>query len=168
MPDEQKVIVNASPLIALFRAELAHLLTEMWQEVLVPEAVRKEVMAGGIGDTAAYAMSNAPWVKQIDVGTVAPEVAAWDLGSGETEVLSLATQMRPQSFRVVLDDAQARKCARVFGFPLSGTGGILVLAKQRGLLTNVSDVLNSMTASGFWASPRIVELLKRKAGENVS
>ena len=48
----EKAVVNASPLIILFKSGLADLLPKLFAEVVVPEAVWMEVMAGGESDEA--------------------------------------------------------------------------------------------------------------------
>ena len=62
-----------------------------------------------------------------------PSIAAWDLGRGESEVLTLALG-KPRT-GVVLDDLQARKCAELFEISLIGTLGLVVLAKRKGLIS---------------------------------
>ncbi len=47
------VVVNASPLIALFRSGQVDLLPKLFQRVFVPDAVWDEVIAGGHRDVAA-------------------------------------------------------------------------------------------------------------------
>lgn len=48
-----RVVVNASPLIVLFKANLARLLPQLFTEVLVAGGVWDEVIAGGPTDMAA-------------------------------------------------------------------------------------------------------------------
>lgn len=66
----------------------------------------------------------------------------------------------------MVDDAAARRCDRTLGIPTLGTGGTLVLAKQRGLIPSVSTALQALKNSGLWLSD-LVNLLKLQAGENV-
>ena len=49
----KKVIVNSSPLIVLFKSQQADLLAQLFDEILVPEAVWDEVTAGSKNDVAA-------------------------------------------------------------------------------------------------------------------
>ena len=49
----EKIIVNASPLICLFRADLEYLVAKLWQQVMVPAAVWDEVLKGPRTDRAA-------------------------------------------------------------------------------------------------------------------
>ncbi len=159
----ETVILNASPLIGLYRAGLEHILSRLWKEILVPEAVWREVTAAGKNDAAATGLQQAVWAQRVPPVDIPPLVGAWDLGAGESAVLALANQM--PSARVVLDDAQARKCAQTMGVRLSGTGGIMVFAKRQGLINSVSEALSCLAAVGFRLSPHIAAQLKTLAGE---
>jgi predicted nucleic acid-binding protein len=77
-------MVDASPLISLDQIGSVHLLARLSGEVLVPPAVMAEVSAG----TVALAVENLGPHRIVQVDRLDPGVAAWDLGAGETEVLS--------------------------------------------------------------------------------
>jgi predicted nucleic acid-binding protein len=158
-----RIITNASPLIVLCKSRLEYLLPQLCEEVLVPAAVWDEVIAGGANDPAALALPNITWTKRVEVTMVNPVVRDWNLGAGESGVLNLACTLL--GHRVMIDDAAARDCAKTLGIPFIGTGGLLVLAKQRGLIASVSDALNVVTSSGLWLSDQIIALLKARAGE---
>jgi len=158
-----RVVVNASPLICLFQAGMEGILGLLWSHVEVPEAVWEEILAGPKTDRAAKLLASASWAKKVEANTILPQIAAWDLGPGESEVLTFA--FRNPGYRAVIDDAEARRCARTFGIPLLGTGGILVLAKRRGLVGSVSQALDTLKESGLWLSDDIVRMLRSQAGE---
>ena len=67
--------------------------------------------------------------------------------------------------RAVIDDMDARRCAQALGIALFGTGGILLLAKRRGLLESVHDGLIRLRNAGLWLSDDIIQLIKTQAGE---
>jgi predicted nucleic acid-binding protein len=90
-------------------------------------------------------------------------IAAWDLGPGESEVLSFAFEQ--PGYYAMVDDAEARRCARTLGIPILGTGGALILAKRRGLIVSVSESLMALRNAGLWLSDELVLLLQRQAGE---
>ena len=58
-------------------------------------------------------------------------------------------------FTALIDDRAARKCADTLGIKTLGTGGILVLAKKRGLIENVSAELKKLNDAGLWISDEV-------------
>jgi len=54
-----RVVVNASPLIVLFHSGQAGLLPQLFNEVVIPEAVWREVVTGGHQDFAASGLRDA-------------------------------------------------------------------------------------------------------------
>ena len=103
-----------------------------------------------------------PWPIQ-EIVVPSPRVAAWNLGDGESSVLSYA--LENPACRAVVDDAEARRCARTLGIRTLGTGGVLVLAKQRGLIVSVAEGLNRLRQAGLWLSDDVARLLLARAGE---
>lgn len=157
-----RIVVNASPLIALLRSGQDDLLPRLFTEVFVPDAVWFEVVAPGRDDAAATGLASRSWVIRC-AADPAPGVGEWNLGAGETSVLSYALANPP--IRAVVDDADARRCCRTLGIPMLGTGGILLLAKRRGILPSVETGLEGLRAAGLWLSDEVVTMLKRQAGE---
>jgi predicted nucleic acid-binding protein len=158
----EQVVVNASPLIVLMRSGQAELLPQLFREIVIPEVVWQEVVAGGHLDQAALGLQAAPWAKPTPVG-LSPRVTAWNLGAGESAVLTFALE-NPR-YRAVLDDRAARRCASTLGIAILGTGGVLVLAKRRSLLRSVKEGLDQLQQAGLWLSPEIINLLMKEAGE---
>ena len=156
------VVLNASPLITLFRSGQADLLPLLFKQIVVPEAVWQEVVMGEWEDTAARELIKQSWPVREEVVS-SPRVAAWDLGAGETAVLSHALANPP--LRAVIDDMDARRCAQTLNIPMLGTGGLLVLAKRRGLLPSVGEGIAKLRDAGLWLSDEIVQILKMQAGE---
>jgi predicted nucleic acid-binding protein len=157
-----KIVLNASPLILLSNGDLVFILPKLFSEIVVPEAVWQEITGGPHTDRAAHLLPKLDWLKQERV-TPVPDVIRWDLGPGETEVLSFAIQQ--PTYTPVLDDMLAKKCARSLGIQTLGTGSILILAKDRGLIESVEETLRQLQSIGLWISESVIQLLKRKAGE---
>lgn len=156
------VVINASPLITLFRSGQADLLPRLFSHIVVPEAVWQEVTVDEWEDTAARELVKHPWPVREEVPR-SPRVEAWALGAGETAVLSHALANPP--LRAVIDDMDARRCAQALGISFLGTGGVLILAKRRGLLASVSDGLEKLRNAGLWLSDDVIRILKTQAGE---
>ncbi|MBD1916123.1 MULTISPECIES: DUF3368 domain-containing protein [Cyanophyceae] len=156
-----RVVVNASPLIVLFKSGQADLLPNLFRKVLVPQAVWQEVTIPQ-DDVASRQLPGSAWALPTEV-LISPEIAAWDLGAGESAVLSYGFQN--PSYRAIVDDAAARRCARSLGIAVLGTGGIIVLAKRRGLIDSVDNRLKRLQDAGLWLSESVVAMLKQQAGE---
>ncbi|MBC7816507.1 MAG: DUF3368 domain-containing protein [Planctomycetaceae bacterium] len=65
----------------------------------------------------------------------------------------------------VLDDGPARRAAGQLGIPFTGTLGLLLDAKQRGLIPAVAPLLDELDRHEFNMSPRIRESILKAAGE---
>jgi len=105
-----KIILNASPLILLCNSEMDFILPELFPEIVVPGAVWQEIVDGSHFDRAAQKLSGLTWLKKEEQVTPVSEVVRWDLGMGETEVLSFA--IKHNDYTPVLDDMLAKKCAK--------------------------------------------------------
>ncbi len=57
-------------------------------------------------------------------------LAAWDLGLGESQVLSWIYQN--PGYEAILDDRAAKNAAASLGIPVRGTLGVILLAKREG------------------------------------
>ncbi len=155
------IVINASPLITLFRSGQADLLPRLFNRIVVPNGVWEEV-TGEKQDVAALGLPTQPWLIRQPV-VASQRVMDWGLGKGETAVLSYALAYPP--LRAVIDDMDARRCAQVLGIPMLGTGGVLLLAKRRRLLTSVADGLFKLRDAGLWLSDDVVRMIKTQAGE---
>ena len=85
------------------------------------------------------------------------------LGAGEREVLALGAET-PDSL-VILDDALARRYARLLNLTLTGTLGVVLKAKETGLLPAVAPVLDRLQTLRFRIDPDTRQAVLRLAGE---
>lgn len=84
------------------------------------------------------------------------------LGEGEQEAIALAVQLHAL---LVIDDYAARQVARSLGLAVTGTAGVLIEAKARGILPAVLPVLEAMRSNGYWLSDALLAAAARLAGE---
>jgi predicted nucleic acid-binding protein len=159
----ERWIVNASPLICLAKAGYADLLLKLPDEIIVPHAVVEEIHAGQLGDPARQILATGRFPV---VETAAlPEILAWDLGEGETAVLSY-TLTNPD-WVAIIDDRAARKCARSFSIAHKGTLAVVILAKKRGLIDSATAVMRSLQSAGLRLDDGVIRAaLKKNAGED--
>jgi predicted nucleic acid-binding protein len=91
-------------------------------------------------------------------------ILSWDLGPGETQVVSHAVLHGAD--RVVIDDLEARRCAKAMGLANIGTLGIVGRAKAAGLIDRTGPVVQRLRETGLYASDDIVQRLLREVGES--
>jgi predicted nucleic acid-binding protein len=156
-------VVNASPIILLAKVGQIDLLPNLTAELVVPASVVAEIEAGPVSDPArAWLRGGGAKCVQPDL-PVAAAIAAWDLGGGETAVLSWAVQRR--SYEAILDDRAARKCAQIQGLPYRGTLGVILAAKKHGLIPAVKPLCEQVVQAGLLIEAALLQGALRLVGE---
>jgi uncharacterized protein len=138
----REVISNTSPLQYLFQTELLDLLPAIYGTIVVPGGVVDELAEGRARGVALADPMTLPWVRVHRVADTALLRIAADLDRGEREVLAVAQQSTDAL--AILDDALARRYARLLRIPWTGPLGILLTAKATGRLARVSPVLDRL------------------------
>ncbi|HLA76897.1 MAG TPA: DUF3368 domain-containing protein [Vicinamibacteria bacterium] len=156
-------VVNASPLIYLSEIAQLELLRLAAGEVLVPRAVADEVRRWGDEDAAVRALAATPWLKIIDTPPVPASVEAWNLGPGESAVLSYA--IAHPGVQAVIDDLAGRRCAVVHRIDVRGCVGLVLVAKQRGVIPLARPVVESLREAGLYLSGDVIGRALALVGE---
>lgn len=157
-------IADASAIITLSKAGHIRLLADLPDELIIPAAVSREVLAGPSEDSARKVLE-AGLGRIVSVDTIPEVVFEWGLGEGETAVLALALQT-PGAI-AVLDDASARKCATALGVRRIGTLGLVVRARQQDLIPSAAAVIRDLRRVGFHLDTRTVRtVLAKTVGED--
>jgi predicted nucleic acid-binding protein len=158
-----ELICDASALIALDQVGLLHILPALSPTVIAPAAVEVELATGRSEghDVCDVALFNWLTIRTPMARPALPDAKL--LGAGESDVLWVAMET-PGSI-AVLDEGPARRVAAQLGIAFTGTLGLLLDAKRRGLIPAVAPVLVELDRHGFRMSPRIRETILKAAGE---
>jgi predicted nucleic acid-binding protein len=156
------VIADTSPLQYLFQVGLVELLRDLFGRVHVPVAVRDELQVGRSLGFDVPDPADHPWMS-VRPTKRAPALERFDLGPGEYAALSLALELGEGL--VLLDDAAARTAANELQLSTTGTLGILLLAKERGLIVAVTPVLDDLERRGFRITDAVRSRVLQIAGE---
>ena len=159
---EKPVICNNSPLVALWTLDLLSLLRDLYTEILIPEEVKNEFLATG-EIAREQALKNAPWITTVKLITPLGELDQLGIHRGEASVFALAKERGTRL--VILDDKDARQHAKRIGLPVTGTVGILLLAKERGLIDALKPLLDILLENGVRLSTSLVSDALQEAGE---
>lgn len=158
-----QAVSNASPLIFLSRGGHLPLLRSFAECILVPEAVASEIRAKGPDDCTAQALDSTVWLEVVASVPLPEDVLQWGLGAGESGVLALA--VRTPGLEAIIDDLAGRRCARSIGVPVRGTLGVVLVAKQRGVIPEARPVLEDLIRGGMYLSRSVLDAALTRVGE---
>lgn len=157
------VVSDSSPLIALSKVGHLDLLQHLFGTVMVPEAVIQELTAGGFS-AKQDRLQEVPWLEQRHVGNRnLVDALLSDLDPGESEAIALA--MEVGAGLLVLDERRGRQKAYSLGLRFTGSVGVLIAAKKRGMLPHVRPVLHAFREAGFWLADDVIQRALQLAGE---
>jgi len=156
------VIANNTPLVALWVLGRLDLLRELYDEVLIPQAVYEEFVATERAVRQA-ALENAPWIRPVSLANPQRARIYIGLDLGEAEVLTLAEERAARL--VIIDELKGRRYAQRLEMPLTGTLGLLLLAKERGLVANLAPLLVELQEAGLYLGAALIDRALRLAGE---
>ncbi len=141
------VITDSTCLIGLERIGYLDLLPALFNKIIIPQAVQKE-----FGIYLHWLQVEQP----SDLGMVGAIKMLVD--DGEAEAIALAYE---RGFPIILDDRQARSVAKNLGISIIGTVGVLVKAKQAGLIPCLKPLLDELQINEFYLTEALkVEALK--------
>lgn len=144
-------VIDSACLIGLERIGALDLLPALIDPSMVPPAVALE-----FGPLPPWMLVRAP----LDVGMVAALRLVVDAGESEAIVLAYETRTR-----IILDDRKAREAARRLGVPVTGTVGLLLKAKEAGVVPAIRPLLDALDANPFRIGDALRAEALRLAGE---
>lgn len=159
---ENPVISNNSPLVALWHLDRLSLLRDLYTEVWIPQGVEKEFL-GTKKKSRQEALNKAPWIKTVDLVDSEKASIYNRLDSGEAAVLALANEHEARL--VIIDEKKARQEILKIGLPFKGTVGILLDAKEEGLVDEIKPLLITLQEKGMYLDESLIAYALREAGE---
>ncbi|MCB0022862.1 MAG: DUF3368 domain-containing protein [Caldilinea sp.] len=158
------VVVDAGPLMVLAKLNLLHLLKHLYGEIIVAEAVYREVIDDGIRQgypdaaTLYQYFQHEGWQFTHSPATSHLGPTA-HLDRGEQESIVLAAE---RGVTLLIDEEEGRTIARSLGLTIRGTLGVLIAAYRAGLID--SDQLRFYFAeierrTDIWISPALCRRL---------
>ncbi|WLE96291.1 MAG: DUF3368 domain-containing protein [Candidatus Electrothrix communis] len=155
------IIADSSALVALALCDGLELLNRLFEQVRVPQAVYDEVIVEG--KPAAQMLQNYLKGRVVPVPLENVVITGAGLGRGEIEAMALYKSMRADY--LLIDDNRARKVARLNHVRITGSQGVLLLAKHNGLISHVRPYFEQLRATDIWISDRLIDRTLALAGE---
>jgi predicted nucleic acid-binding protein len=159
------IVSNASPLINLARIGKLDLLQELYGELIIPEAVWREVVIEGAGQPGAGEVRASNWIKTMAATNRELEQALkQELDAGEAEAIALATGI--EADLLLMDEHLGREVAHHLGLRCTGLIGVLIEAKRKGLIPAVKPPLDSLRdMAGFHINDTLYRRVLQDEGE---
>lgn len=157
------VISNTTPIITLLGVQCFDLFQALYQKIIIPEAVYWEIEAGK--NKPFYTdLKNYDWVliEKVKNTDLVRHLSTF-LDKGEAEAIVLAEEK--QADLLLLDEKTARNYAMLKGLACSGSFGILLKAKELGLIGSIKPLLEIAQTNGIRISPKLRQQILQAANE---
>jgi predicted nucleic acid-binding protein len=156
---------DANAVIGLAKGGVFDHLSRLFARFLVPPRVTEEVVVKGHGKPGAAELAGAlgAWVTEVAPDPSVLPASAAGLSTADRDVLAVAVAERADY--VLTDDRDLRREASRLSMDCLGTAEVVVLMKDRGLVTSVRTVLDQMQTAHHGITPNVYERALRTAGE---
>ena len=150
-----KIVCDSSVLITLADVDILHVLKSLFREVSIPKAVKKEV----------FGRRKPPsFIKCVEISEpIRLKVLKSNLGAGESEAVCLYEEI--DANLLIIDDLEGRRVAERLGIKITGTLGVLLLAKKEKLIDAVKPLLDEIVSHGFRVADELYKDILVAAGE---
>lgn len=161
------IVSDTSPLSNLALVDGLFLLKEIYQTVVIPQAVADELSNAEGEDPRITAVLSLDWVeiRQSTNSDLITELRDdYLLDRGEAEAIALALELKADE--LLIDERLGRREATRLGLSITGVLGVLLIAKRRGLIPSVQPVMDALIAeAGFRVSQQLYADVVSAAGE---
>jgi uncharacterized protein len=155
------LIADSSALVALAACDSLVLLDEIFGQVIVPEAVYREVVHADKFQSNRLKDYLHDKVRQVDMQGFVYLDAFADVG--ETEAMLLYKEIAADY--LLIDDKRGRKIASLNYIKTIGSLGVLLQAKRMGLVHHIGPLIRKITESPVFISESLVTTVLELAGE---
>ena len=159
-------VSDTGPIIGLAKANHLLLLKNLFGKVLIPPMVRKELFAktGNEWELIDNALMDFIQISEINLLDETTKSIMEGLDEGERQAIGLALSIGNEVI-LLIDDRAGRQAAEKLNIKITGLVGVLLLAKEKGLIKSVVDVIEDIRGKGYWLSNSLVDIAKQLSRE---
>jgi predicted nucleic acid-binding protein len=157
------VVSDTSPITNLLKIDRIQLLRDLYQTVIVPYAVSREI---NFLEENRKALVNLEFLHVVELKhrEVYDDLILKELDPGEAEAIALTLELTADV--LLMDETDGRREAIDRGLKVTGIIGVLLDAKQLGLIDRVKPEIENLSKKArFWMSPALIDLALTAAGE---
>lgn len=160
------VVSDTSCLSALIQTGQMELLPQLFGEVIIPDAVFREIQAlSNFGVDVSW-LPAIPWLRimQATPSALLTRLLS-DLDAGEAHAIALSIELSADL--LIIDERKGRQMAESLHLTYTGLGGVLLRAKAMKLIPEVKIMLDRIEKeSGFFLGKNARTVILNAAGES--
>ena len=159
------IVADTGPLVILAKINHLHLLAKRYQTIRIPETVLQEATTLAHREDSQRIAEFAKQHVEVVTDILSDSAGYLDFGldEGETQAILHAKQY---ACPVLMDEKRGRAVAKRTQVAVLGTVGLLLAAKQEGLIAEISPLLEQMLEHQYRLSPGLIAQAKILAGES--
>ncbi len=156
-----KTVSNTTPIISLSSIGKIEILKDLFQEIIIPQAVYDEIKAKqGYGyDEVDLSFITVQTIQN----TEREKLLLEQLDAGEVQTIILSKEINADN--TIIDENTGYKIAKESGLNVIRTLSILLKAKEVKIITEVKPLLDEMISKGRWYSNHVYYSFLKKANE---
>ena len=154
MPLSSEVIISdTSCLILLYKIDELDLLKTICDNVFITKTIKQE-----------FGKSLPNWIKvKSPADNHYQKILEMDLDAGEASAIALSFEF--ENSILIIDDLKGRKIADRLKLKYAGTFGLILRAKQAGIIRSVRPILDKIEKTNFRFSEALFDTILKEAGE---
>ena len=155
------IVADSSALIALATCDGLDVILRIYEDIKVPEAVFAEIVTPEKPQSDALGSFLSGRVVKVDTNRWV--LSAGGLGRGEIEAMALYKELSADA--LLIDDHRARLIAEHNQIHCIGALGLLLIAKQNGMITEISPFIQKLRQSSIYYGDSLLNKVLKLAGE---
>jgi len=153
-----QIVSNTSPLIILKKCECIFILDNLFDSVLIPKSVQKELFKKEKGFFSSLKTLKVTEPKDFNLVKVLRLI----VDEGEAEAIVLAMEL---NLPLLIDDRKGRRVAEKLGLKFIGTLGLLKIAKEREIISEVKPFIQKFLDKGYYLDEKLIKRFLESVGE---
>jgi predicted nucleic acid-binding protein len=155
-PSSEIIISDTSCLILLSKIEELDLLNKLSNKVYITSVILQEFGK----DLPSWIMVKEPSDNHYQ------KILEMDLDRGEASAIALSLEL--DNSIIIIDDLKGRIIAERLNLRYSGTFGLILKAKQLGIIQSVKPILTKVKNTNFRFNEKLFRLVIEQAGEQTT
>ena len=153
-----QIVSDTSPLIILKKSEAIFILDNLFDKVLIPKSVQKELFKKEKEFFSSLRILRATDPNDLNLIKALKLI----VDEGEAEAIALALEL---NLPILIDDRKGRRVAEKLGLKFIGSLGLLKIAKERGIIAEVKPFIQKFLNKGYYLDEGLIKRFLENLGE---